>query len=162
MQAAEQEQITLPEIGAVWPGQGGIYAGFMPARKGAEGYHLILGEELARAEWGQYGDESPATSLIDGRANTEALVNADGEYPAAIAAYEHIAEGHGDFYLPAAAELYEIWLNLSGKLSGWVWSSSQRSAYGAFGLDFDAGSQDTTGKGGELRVRPVRGVLIEA
>ena len=156
MQAAEQEQITIPEIGAVWPGQGGIYAGFIPARNGAEGYHLILGDELERAEWGQYGDESPATSLIDGRANTEALVNADGEYPAAIAAYEHIAEGHGDFYLPAAAELYEIWLNLNGKLAGWVWSSSKRSADYAFRLHFVDGHQDYGGKGFELRVRPVR------
>lgn len=43
----------------------------------------------------------------------------------------------------------------------WYWSSSQRSAYGAFGLDFDAGSQDTTGKGLELRVRPVRSELID-
>ncbi|WAT30128.1 DUF1566 domain-containing protein [Pseudomonas sp. GXZC] len=156
MQAAEQEQITIPEIGAVWPGQGGIYAGFMPARNGSEGYHLILGEELARAEWGQYGEESPATSLIDGRANTLALVNADGEYPAAIAAYEHIAEGHGDFYLPAAAELYEIWLNLNGKLSGWVWSSSQRSANNAFITYFGGGTQGFNAKYDELRVRPVR------
>lgn len=156
MQAVEQVQVTIPEIGAVWPGQGGIYAGFIPARNGAEGYHLILGDELDRFDWGQYGDESPATSLIDGRANTEALVNADGEYPAAIAAYEHIAEGHVDFYLPSAAELYEIWLNLNGKLAGWVWSSSQRSANDAFTTYFDAGTQLTNVKYGELRVRPVR------
>ena len=156
MQAAEQEQITIPEIGAVWPGQGGIYAGFMPARKGAEGYHLILGEELARAEWGQYGDESPATSLIDGRANTLALIESGDDHPAAIAAHKHEADGHADFYLPAAAELYEIWLNLSGKLSGWVWSSSQRSAYLAFFMVFDGGYQSYGVKLTELRVRPVR------
>ncbi|PMX22736.1 MULTISPECIES: DUF1566 domain-containing protein [unclassified Pseudomonas] len=156
MQAAEQQQLTIPEIGAVWPGQGGIYAGFIPVRNGAQGYHLVLGDELGSFEWGQYGDESPATSLIDGRANTEALVNADGEYPAAIAAYEHIAEGHGDFYLPAAAELYEIWLNLNGKLAGWVWSSSQRSADLAFYMGFAGGSQYDFVKNLELRVRPVR------
>ena len=156
MQAAEQAQITIPEIGAAWPGQGGIYAGFMPARNGAEGYHLILGEELARAEWGQYGEESPATNLIDGRANTLALIESGGEYPAAIAAHKHEADGHGDFYLPAAAELYGIWMNLNGKLSGWVWSSSQRSAYGAFTMLFDDGYQYGYGKDVELRVRPVR------
>ncbi|MBD9459141.1 DUF1566 domain-containing protein [Pseudomonas sp. PDM05] len=156
MQAAEQAQITIPEIGAVWPGQGGIYAGFIPARNGAEGYHLILGDDLERAEWGQYGDESPATSLIDGRANTLALIESGGEYPAAIAAHKHEADGHADFYLPAAAELYEIWLNLNGKLAGWVWSSSQRSAHIAFVMDFDDGSQDLNGKDFELRVRPVR------
>ena len=151
-----QQQIVTPEIGAVWPGQGGIYAGFIPARNGAEGYHLILGEELARAEWGQYGEESPATSLIDGRANTLALIESGGEYPAAIAAHKHEADGHADFYLPAAAELYEIWLNLNGKLSGWVWSSSQRSANFAFYMLFVDGFQTVNDKDYELRVRPVR------
>ena len=156
MQAADKAQITIPEIGAVWPGQGGIYAGFMPARNGSEGYHLILGDELERAEWGQYGDESPATSLIDGRANTLALIESGSEYPAAVAAHKHEADGHTDFYLPAAAELYEIWLNLNGKFAGWVWSSSQRSADYAFGMGFVDGLQDSLGKGYELRVRPVR------
>ncbi|PHN61212.1 hypothetical protein AO268_03760 [Pseudomonas sp. ICMP 8385] len=156
MQAAEQEQITIPEIGAVWSGQGGIYAGFIPARNGADGYHLILGDEMGSFEWGQYGEESPATSLTDGRANTLALIESGGEYPAAIAAHKHEADGHADFYLPAAAELYEIWLNLNGKLSGWVWSSSQRSADTAFLMYFDDGGQGSTVKDYELRVRPVR------
>lgn len=151
-----QQQITIPEIGAVWPGQGGIYAGFIPDRNGAEGYHLILGDEIGSFEWGQYGDDSPATSLIDGLANTLALIESGGEYPAAIAAHEHDADGHTDFYLPAAAELYEAWLNLNGKLTGWVWSSSQRSADYAFGMHFVDGSQDYGGKGYELRVRPFR------
>jgi hypothetical protein len=156
MQAAEQAQITIPEIGAVWPGQGGIYAGFIPARNGAEGYYLILGDELGKFEWGPYGEESPATSLVDGRANTLALIESGSEYPAAIAAHEHEADGHSDFYLPAAAELYETWLNLNGKLPGWVWSSSQRSADTAFTMYFGDGSQDFFGKSYELRVRPVR------
>ncbi|MCU1758749.1 DUF1566 domain-containing protein [Pseudomonas sp. 14P_8.1_Bac3] len=154
------QSIQPPAIGEVWLGQGGIYAGVMPARGTEETYHLILGDELGRFEWGQYGDESPATSLIDGMANTEALVNSDGEYPAAVAAYEHKAEGHSDFYLPSAAELYEIWLNLNGKLSGWVWSSSQRSADNAFNVYFGDGSQDGTVKSDELRVRPVRRLPI--
>ncbi|WP_047305165.1 DUF1566 domain-containing protein [Pseudomonas fluorescens] len=152
-------QLTPPAIGEIWPGQGGIYAGFMAARNGADGYHLILGEELGRFEWGQYGDASPATSLVDGRANTLALIESGGEYPAAIAANNHEADGHADFYLPAAAELYEIWLNLNGKLSGWVWSSSQRSAYLAFCLGFDDGIQVSFDKFLELRVRPVRRFL---
>jgi len=156
MQAAEQAQITIPEIGAVWPGQGGIYAGFIPARNGAEGYHLILGDELGKFEWGPYGEESPATSLVDGRANTLALIESGSECPAAIAAHEHEADGHSDFYLPAAAELYETWLNLNGKLTGWVWSSSQRSAYIAFGMYFGGGYQGNFAKYYELRVRPVR------
>lgn len=43
----------------------------------------------------------------------------------------------------------------------WYWSSSQRSAYNAFGLDFGVGVQYFTGKGYEFRVRPVRSVLID-
>lgn len=154
------QSIQPPAIGEVWPGQGGIYAGIMPARGTESSYHLILGDELGRFEWGQYGDLSPATSLIDGLANTTALVDSDGEYPAAVVASEHSADGHTDFYLPAAAELYEIWLNLNGKLTGWVWSSSQRSAYVAFNMYFDDGIQNYYGKYYELRVRPVRRLPI--
>ncbi|BBP51202.1 hypothetical protein PHLH3_08280 [Pseudomonas sp. St386] len=41
------------------------------------------------------------------------------------------------------------------------WSSSQRSAHYAFGMDFDVGFQVIYGKGVELRVRPVRSELID-
>jgi len=40
------------------------------------------------------------------------------------------------------------------------WSSTQRSAYLAFFMDFDVGNQDYYGKNNELRVRPVRRELI--
>ncbi|MGY2285212.1 DUF1566 domain-containing protein [Pseudomonas gingeri] len=43
----------------------------------------------------------------------------------------------------------------------WYWSSSQRSAYGAFGLGVGDGFQNGNGKGDELRVRPVRSELIQ-
>ncbi|WP_442108720.1 DUF1566 domain-containing protein [Pseudomonas sp. NUPR-001] len=156
---AEQKLIP-PAIGEIWPGQGGIYAGVMPARNGQEAYHLILGDELGRFEWGPYGDESPATSLTDGQANTLALLER-GAYPAAKAAAAHNAEGHTDFYLPAIAELYEAWMNIGYKDWYWLWSSSQRSAYDAFDVDFGDGIQGGGGKLGELRVRPVRRLPIQ-
>lgn len=155
-----QQQLTPPAIGQIWPGQGGIYAGIVPARNGAEAYHLIIGEEIGRFEWGPYGEESPATSLIDGQANTVALLE-HGDYPAAKAAAAHTADGHSDFYLPAAAELYEAWLNLGDKDWYWVWSSSQRSADNAFTMYFDGGVQVNYGKTNELRVRPVRRFPIQ-
>ena len=43
----------------------------------------------------------------------------------------------------------------------WYWSSTQRSAYYAFGMNFVDGYQDFSGKYNELRVRPVRSVLID-
>ncbi|MBI6912469.1 DUF1566 domain-containing protein [Pseudomonas juntendi] len=154
-------KLTPPAIGEIWPGQGGIYAGIVPARNGAEAYHLIIGDELGRFEWGPHEVEAPATSLIDGQANTLALLESSDEYPAAKAAAAHQADGHNDFYLPAAAELYEAWLNLGYKDWGWVWSSSQRSANTAFCLDFDDGFQGYVGKGDDLRVRPVRRLPIQ-
>jgi hypothetical protein len=42
----------------------------------------------------------------------------------------------------------------------WYWSSSQRSAYSAFDMDFDDGIQSYNGKDDELRVRPVRRELL--
>lgn len=43
----------------------------------------------------------------------------------------------------------------------WYWSSSQRSANIAFGMVFGVGGQSISGKGYELRVRPVRSELID-
>jgi hypothetical protein len=43
----------------------------------------------------------------------------------------------------------------------WYWSSTQRSASYAFNMIFDGGYQFDYGKGGELRVRPVRSQLID-
>ncbi|KPA87320.1 hypothetical protein PF66_06230 [Pseudomonas asplenii] len=157
----EQQKLTPPAIGEIWQGQGGIYAGIVPARNGAQAYHLIIGDELGRFEWGPYGEDSPAKSMIDGLANTQAMVESDANYPAAVAAYEHKADGHADFYLPAAAELYEAWLNLGSNDFGWVWSSSQRSAINAFILGFGGGFQLNHGKYDEFRVRPVRRLLIQ-
>ena len=154
-------KLTPPAIGEIWPGQGGIYAGIVPARNGAEAYHLIIGDALGRFEWGPYEVEAPAISLIDGKANTLALLESSDEYPAAKAAAAHQADGHNDFYLPAAAELYEAWLNLGYKDWGWVWSSSQRSAYTAFYVYFDGGCQYDSGKLNDLRVRPVRRLPIQ-
>ena len=154
-------KLTPPAVGEVWTGQGGIYAGIVPARNGAEAYHLVIGEELGRFEWGPYEVEAPATSLTDGLANTLALIEASDDYPAAKAAAAHQADGHSDFYLPAAAELYEAWLNLGDKAWGWVWSSSQRSADTAFTMGFVDGTQASSDEFYELRVRPVRRLPIQ-
>lgn len=150
-----------PAIGRIWPGQGGIYAGIVQARNGNDAYHLVIGEDLGRFEWGPYGDDSPAKSLIDGLANTVALIESGGDYPAVKAAAAYIADEHADFYLPAAAELYEAWLNLGDQPWGWLWSSSQRSAYYAYLMNFGDGHQLDSAKNGSARVRPVRRLPIQ-
>lgn len=43
----------------------------------------------------------------------------------------------------------------------WYWSSTQRSASNAFNMHFAGGTQYDGAKDYELRVRPVRSVLID-
>ncbi|MFF7108932.1 hypothetical protein [Pseudomonas sichuanensis] len=102
--------------------------------------------------------ESKATSRHDGKANTDALI-AEGSHPAAEAARAYQADGHSDFDLPAASQLYQAWVH--GLITeGAYWSSSQRSATSAFTMTFDVGFQSYDGKLSELRVRPVRRFFI--
>lgn len=159
--SAAQQTFQPPAIGQTWPGQGGIYAGIVPARNGNEAYHLIIGADLDFFEWGPHDHESPATNLVDGRANTKSMIESGDDYPAAKAVAAYTTDDHTDFYLPAAAELYEAWLNLGDQPWGWVWSSSQRSANYASSVHFSGGIHSYYAKFNECRVRPVRRLPIQ-
>ena len=150
---------TVPAVGAYWPGEGGINAGFVPARGDVPAHYLILGtKSLGELKWGRYKEESNAISKWDGKANTDALIAAGG-HPAAEAARAYTADGHSDFDLPAASQLYQVWAyDLIAE--GAYWSSSQRSAYYAFSMYFDDGIQSLDVKYDELHVRPVRRKFI--
>lgn len=161
MQAAEQAPITIPEIGAVWPGQGGIYGGL---RQYPEGLcHVIYAAQdlPGRYEFGDYGVSIEATSRTDGRTNTQILVGRDGKHPAAIAAAAYTADGHTDFYLPSIGELHHAWQYAPESFSEeWYYcSSSQRSAYYAYNVHFVDGWLDLVDKDGERLARPVRRFL---
>ena len=152
---------SIPELGAVWPGQGGHNGGLVPAHGNVAAHYMIIAaKDVGSHEWGGRGSESQATSKRDGFANTVTLM--EGDHPAAKAATGYTADGHDNFYLPAAAELYQCWLNAPDLFAKdtWYWSSTQRSAYHAFLMHFVAGSQGYYGKGYELRVRPVRRLFI--
>ncbi|MGY2258165.1 DUF1566 domain-containing protein [Pseudomonas sp. SDO55104_S430] len=164
--AANVQPVTsaagVPEVGAYWPGQGGINGGFVMARGDVPAHYLIIAkDDVGKHEWGNRDKQSGATSKTDGHANSMILL-ADGGHPAAEAADQYTADGHNDFFLPAAAELYQGWLNCPEAFSKetWYWSSSQRSADSAFTMGFDDGYQDYLDKGSELRVRPVRRFFI--
>lgn len=154
--------IAAPGIGEYWSGEGGHNGGFVPARDGIAAHYLVFAAKDAGSHaWGRRGEESSATSKINGYANTQALLEERG-HPAALACAEYMADGHSDFYLPAAAELYQGWLNAPELFAKdcYYWSSTQRSAYYAFYMTFDDGYQYSGVKNGELRVRPVRRVFI--
>jgi len=158
---APAANIDVPASGTYWAGQGGIYAGI---RQGEDGelYHLIFADkDLGEHAWGEYGTDTAATSKVNGILNTTTLLEADGTFPAAEAAGNHSADGHHDFYLPSVGELNHAWQTIAEHFEKtWYWSSSQRSAYDAFGMYFDDGVQDYVDKSNELRVRPVRRLFI--
>lgn len=154
---------AVPALGAYWPGQGGVNAGLMRGFDGARDYYLIVAAaDIGDHAWGGYREESKATSKSDGKANTEWLCNEETQHPAANACAEYKADGHHDFYLPAAAELYHCWVNCPEVFApdSYYWSSSQRSADIAFHLYFADGYQYGYVKTSELRVRPVRRLFI--
>ena len=157
-----QPATEVPAIGEYWPDQGGHNAGLVAERNGVPAHYLIVAaKDIGNHEWGGRGKESVATSKFDGWENTAAL-SSEGGRPAATAATEYSADGHVDFYLPAAAELYHCWLNDPERFSKdcWYWSSTQRSANLAFFMYFDGGFQGNCDKLNELRVRPVRRLFI--
>lgn len=152
-------QAGTPAVGQPWPGQGGINCGFVPAIGDVPAHYLIFADgDVGEYEWGGRNKESKATSRHNGKANTDILI-AEGGHPAAEAARAYTANGHSDFDLPAASQLYQAWVHGLIK-EGVYWSSTQRSAYDAFLMHFDVGDQGNFGKSFELRVRPVRRLFI--
>jgi hypothetical protein len=157
---------AVPPLGANWPGQGGVNAGLMRGLDGARDYYLIVptGDD-AEFEELKYGprdlEVKGADSAWDGLANTKALIASGKSHPAAEACAGFTRDGHNDFYLPARRELQTAEAVCPEAFSkGWHWSSTQRSAFNAFGMGFDDGSQLSGVKDNELRVRPVRRVFI--
>ena len=163
MKAETPSLTAIPAVGKPWPCQGGINGGLVPACGDVpEHYLIIAAADIGDHEWGGYREESKSTSKTDGKANTEWLCNEETQHPAANACAEYKADGHHDFYLPAAAELYHCWVNCPEVFAQdcYYWSSSQRSAYNAFVMYFVGGVQPNYDKSNELRVRPVRRLFI--
>lgn len=161
-----QEPVELtgvPAHGEYWPGEGGKNGGYVPARGDVPAHHLIVGaNDIGDYKHGGHGHETAATSKTDGAANTRALIDSDIDHPAAKACAEYGADGHADYHLPAASELYQCWLNCPELFDKepWYATSTQFSAYGIYVMDFSGGSQYDATKHCERRVRPVRRKFI--
>ncbi|WP_443190944.1 hypothetical protein [Pseudomonas indica] len=156
------QTITAAELPAIGqPLAGGTFV----TRYWLNGQEFALVALPAESEltgaWGEYGQDVPgANSYSDGMANTIAMAAAGSEIAGRI-----MDIGEGTF-IPAAFELNLLFAaKQAGVLSdfngSWYWSSSQRSAYGAFHMGFGGGTQGYYDKYNEFRVRPVRRLLIQ-
>ncbi|MGE3346083.1 MAG: DUF1566 domain-containing protein [Ramlibacter sp.] len=160
--------LSAPAIGTHWVEQGGIYAGIV--RSGADGkgdYHLIVAPgaegQFEGLAWGPYGKRTPgADSMSDGLANTQAMLAASDEHPAAQVMPLLQLNGHADWYLPAIGELRLIHTNTPEICSkdGWYWSSTQYSPGYAWVQDFEYGDSVINRKTSERRAVAVRRLVI--
>ncbi|WP_238738857.1 DUF1566 domain-containing protein [Pseudomonas putida] len=158
--ALDSSPSGVPSLGSYWPEQGGYNAGLVRGEDGSPDYYLIVPviTEQMTAAWGGYEEEvEGASSASDGLANTRALLADSKEHPAAKLASDFTADGHSDFYLPARRELQLAEANVPELFEkAYHWSSSQRSAYNAYSVDFEGGWLSNDRKSYEFLVRPVR------
>src|ERR1700723_4785278 len=124
--------IVAPQIGQVWEGQGGIYAGIARGRDLAPDYHLIVGPEFdGQTDWETAGKWATGLSV----------------------------EGHNDLGVPFRKEQALCFANVPELFKQeYYWSCEQHasdSAY-AYGQGFGNGSQYGRDKGTHLRARAVR------
>lgn len=161
---AATPSLTPPAAGEYWPGQGGHFICTLPAAFGLPARHLVVAaEEKDGLTWGGRGNECKgATSQVDGRANTAALLADSDKHPAAQWASQYTADGHSDFHLPSRHDLYMAFLHAPRLFTTtcWYWSSSQYSSYGAWCQDFEYGLSHASLKGSEFRARPVRWIQL--
>ena len=162
----------IPCIGAMWPEQGGIYAGIMRGEFG-HGYHLIIApseSEMTGVEWGETpemirGAISDRDGLKNSLAIREHAKSADKRFPAACIALNNAINGFSDWYLPARHEARLAYLNAPETFStdDWYWTSTQYAGYAsnAWYQYFDIGGQNYYDKGYKGRVRAVRRFLID-
>ena len=159
------DTLTPPAAGEIWPGQGGRFICTVAASAGLPARHLIFGtSEAEDLTFGPYLGVPGAKSMLDGRANTAALLAASRDHAAAKWADSYQADGHSDFHLPSRMDLLMAYVCAPSlfKTSGWYWSSTQISRDGAFVQDFELGHSSWHGKGYEHRVRACRWIHLNA
>ena len=127
---------VTPKIGEYWIGQGGIYAGMCRGRDGDPDYHLILCKDAPEQgfKW---------QAALDHAKTIE-------------------ADGHQDITVPTRWESPILYANLQDQFDTdyWYWTSTQSSESGAWYQRFFSGSQGTSLKVYERRVRFVRRLAI--
>ena len=157
--------VAIPAIGEYWPSEGGVNGGLFPG--GDKPYYLIVPtgpDAESTLEWGGYGQElDGAKSPWDGHANTTYLAssNREHDHPAAQFCATFERDGHKDFYLMARREASFLEITVPQLFTqAYHWTSTQRSAYDAYYLDFEDGWLYGNGKSYERLARPVRRKFI--
>jgi hypothetical protein len=161
--AATVLKLGLPRLGAVWPGQGGRFAGLIIGDDGQPNYAEVVADlkHWPKGAWSPRTRLTGAESEYDGLANTRAMAAAGNE--AAKQALAVTIDGHNDFYIAARFEERLVHLNRAAPgHTGWAWSSTQDRAYvdSAWAQYFDDGYQGNFHKANELPVVLVRRVPI--
>lgn len=169
--------MLIPDLGIAH--EGGFVSAFIASSDGRKAIVIsapAADGDFGDLEWDPSYEGSPgAKSFIDGLANSMAIDN--DQHPAAQKARAYRGGGFEDWHLPAhavqtaiLANCCPIWTVLdvfreSGaaayqKSDYWSSTESQFDSGFAWGQDFGDGYSDYWGKYLELRVRPVRIVLI--
>lgn len=116
---------------------------------GQHGLVCALVDQSTGADWGCLGTSITGADGISngtGNQNTTDIINGclSGEFAAKIC-YNLDLNGYTDWFLPSKNELGLIWQNIKSKGLGGIslnpyWSSSEYTAYEAWGLDFNTGT----------------------
>jgi hypothetical protein len=133
----ELARIVAPQIGQVWEGQGGVYAGIARGRDLAPDYHLIVGPEFdGQIDWDKAGKWVAGLSI----------------------------DGHADFALFFRKEQALCFANVPELFKQeYYWSCEQHASFSgyAWGQNFHYGSQIYWGKDNTIRARAVRRLVIQ-
>ena len=157
-------QAEIPRIGAVWPGQGGIYVGMGRGYEGIPDHHLIVPTDpraiFEERDLGTYSvDVKGACSNHNGMANTIALADAGSTLCKEILGLE--IDGHEDFYLMSRTDASLCMANVPELFEkDWYFTSTQYSASSAWSQFFSHGTQGSSSKSYEGRARAVRRFVL--
>lgn len=123
------------------------------------GYTLYIHPSSSgNVTWGKDNETTGATSLDDGRANTNIISQLSGNYAAKIC-NDLVSEGFSDWYLPARNEMEAIKQNassLSSVPSGQYWTSTEANDRTAHWITFLSGPPPTNIKTATAICRCVR------
>jgi len=163
------------KVGDKGPGGGIIFyvneAGFTLTANGTICHYLEAAPaDLGIMKWASTDSKSTnitgtAVSVGAGKKNTDLILAADPNSPAANACKDYSSGGKSDWFLPSIGELTQLFNNRTvvGGLqyTSWLcteyWSSSQITREVASYFSFDGGSQGSYHtKDSDKRVRPIR------